>query len=198
MTRLAVIDLEVEKGGRSGRVFLERDLLERVTIAELEAELARQFIDPDDEDRMRLIEELLRQHETVQVAVFPGEESPPEYHAYVKDPGNPSSRWFACVLAPNPILYELVAEPPHALFETATFQVMAAEASPASMLAAIESWAKRVWPLLTLPKFEVLPWPVEEVHVEQLPLPDHPKGTPRGAPARLPGTDYVLPEELSA
>lgn len=163
MTPLAVIDLGVTESGHKGRAFLERELLRTTTLDDLERVFSASFVQPDDEARMRLIEQLFEKSDTVRVSVHPGESSPPEYHAYLCDPSTPEARLFACVLAPLPVIRELLAEPPHVLFETATFQAMLGDVNPTSMAHALEAWASRVWPDVNLPQFDVRPWPAEEV-----------------------------------
>jgi hypothetical protein len=196
---MAVIDLAVPGSDRAGRVYLDRDLLTQVTVSQLERHLRDHFIDPEDTDRMSLIEALLRQQETLDVAVFPGEESPPVYYAYIKDPGDPDTRLFACVLAPEPVVNAMIDQSHQPTFETATFQVMSADTAPADMRRALETWARRVWPELRLPALTVRPWPIEEVHSRPPPSPAaSPAFVPRNAPALLDASDYPLPEELSA
>lgn len=199
MTRMAVIDLMVAGSDRSGRVYLDRDLLTQVTVAQLEEHLSRRFIDSEDNERMALIEALLRQKAALDVAVFPGEESPPVYHAYIKVPGDPDARLFACVLVPEPVVKAMVDESHQPSFETATFQVMPGDTTPTAMRNALEGWVRRVWPELPLPELTIRPWPIEEVHSR---LPNSPTASPafvpRNASAVLDDPDYPLPEELSA
>jgi len=198
MTQIAVIELRAPSDGRSGRVFLDRKLLERFKLEDLEREFEAAFIDPEDEARMDLIEALLNAEQPLQVSIFPGEQSPPEFHAYFRDPNDPESRLFACVLVSEPIVRKLLEAPPHMVFETETFQIMGSDTTSASLQSAFEAWAGRLWPDRTLPKFEILPWPIEEVHGQPPTPPDRPKGAPRGAVASLPDTDFPTPEELSA
>jgi hypothetical protein len=198
MNQIAVIELKAPTDGRFGRVFLDRKMLEQVRLTELELELEANFVDPEDKARMGLIESFLDTYQSLQISIFPGEQAPPEFHAYFRDPKDPESRLFACVLVPEPIVRKLLEAPPHMVFETETFQVMGGDTSPASLQAAFESWARRVWPNRELPRFQVLPWPVEEVH-SQPPVPSRqPKGVPRGAVPLLPQTDFPTGEELSA
>lgn len=196
---LAVIDLEIPESGRKGRAFLERELLRTTTLHDLDQSFARGFVEVDDAPRMPLIEQLLRRSDVVQVAVHPGQSSPPEYHAYLRDPASPETRLFACVLAPLPVILELLTEPPHVLFETASFQAVLGDVTPTSMVAALEAWGQRVWPELELPKFEVRPWPSEEVHGPGVvSTTGGPKKAPPGAQPILPDGDYPTAEELSA
>lgn len=199
MTRMAVVELAVPGSEHSGRVYLEAALLDQVTVAQLEEHLHARFIEPEDVERLGLIEALLRDHRSLEVVVFPGEESPPVYHAYVKVPFEPDTRLFACVLAPEPVVKEMVRESREPVFETATFQVMPADTTPTSMRNALTSWSRRVWPALQPPELTVRPWPIEDVHAGLSPSPDAPKGfIPRNAPALLDASDYPLPEELIA
>lgn len=195
---MAVIDLAVPGSDRSGRVYLDRDLLAQVTVPQLEEHLRDRFIDSEDDDRMELIETLLRQQPALDVAVFPGEESPPVYHAYIKDPVDPDARLFACVLAPEPVVQAMVDASHQPAFETATFQVLP-DTTPGAMRTALEIWARRVWPGLALPELAVRPWPIQDVHSNLPPPPvASPAFVPRNAPAILNASDYPSPEELSA
>jgi hypothetical protein len=199
MTPLATIELQLPGSERSGRAFLQRSVLPTVTVEALERRLAEVFLEPEDAPRLDRIERVLRGSDVVQVAVYPGESPPPEYHAYLRDPASPEEPLFACVLATPPVLSELLAEPPHILFETATFQAMSADSSPAGMLAAFEAWVGRLWPALLMPRVELRPWPVEQVHSQRPAAPiAGGRVVPRGAPSRLRYTDYPTPEELSA
>jgi hypothetical protein len=199
MTPLAVIDLDIPESGCTGRAFLERDLLQTTTLEELQRAFARSFVDAEDEPRMHLIEQLLRKARVVRVSVHPGESSPPEYHAYLNDPATPETRLFACVLAPLSVIRELLSEPPHVLFETATFQAMLGDVTPSSMVTALEAWGRRVWPELELPKLDVRPWPIEQVHGPTLgAAAGEPRKAPPGAQPTLPDVDYPTVEELSA
>ncbi len=198
MTRLATIELEDPTTGQGGRVFLDRELLYTTTVEALEQEFVGAFVEPDDEPRMALLQQLFSRNESVLITVHPGENKPPEYHAFLKDPGNPNVPIFACVLAPMPVIVELVGRAPHVVFETAAFQAMAAETEPARMLAALEAWARRVWPTLRLPRFELSPWPVEEIAATPIPMPlVAARRAPIGAPAFLDRSDYPTPEECA-
>ncbi len=198
MTRIATIELQHPQLGTTSRVFLARELLSRLTVEELEKQLGEHFSDDEDAARMVRIEAILRSGAPVCVSVHPGETSPPEYHAFVVDPAEPDTPLFATVLAPPSVVAELVAETPHVVMETATFQAMDSDVSLSGLRAAIERWAKRVFPALELPRFEVRPWPVEEVHSFLPPATDQSKGNvvPAGAPSELQRTDFPTPEEL--
>lgn len=197
MTRLAIIDLDVDASGRTGRAFLDRELLKTITTDELERNLADAFVQPEDEARMQLLERLLSENQVVQVSIHPGELSPPEYHVYLSNPHDPKVPLFACVLAPLPVISQLLEEPPFLLFETATFQALFGDSTHASMVAAVEAWARRVWPGLKLPRFDVRPWPLQHVP-EAVDLPKKGPRKPLGAPTVLPQGDYPTREELSA
>lgn len=110
---MAIIDLAGPGSGQSGRAFLDRDLLAQVTVPQLEEHLRDRFMAREDNERMALIEALLRQQRALEVAVFPGEEPHPAYHAYVKDPVDPDTRLFACVLAPEPVVHAMVPPLPN-------------------------------------------------------------------------------------
>lgn len=199
MTRgQAIVDLDVRGSDQKGRVFLSKELLQSVTVDQLEAELSRRFIESDDRARMERIERLLRDNETLVVSVHPGETSPPEYHAFLRDPLDPDAPLFACVLAPSAVVARHLEEPPHLVFETATYQAMETDSSVPSMRTALEHWVRRVWPGVASPSFEVKPWPIEEIHVQPLPVAGRPKGVPRGASQRLLTKDFPTPEEWSA
>jgi hypothetical protein len=153
--RLATIELEIPETGENGRVFLNRELLRETTVAILEKEFAATFVEPEDAPRMALIRQLLLPslNTPIVVTVHPSEISPPEFHAFLKDPSSPCEPLFACVLAPMPVVAEMVAAAPQIVFETATFQAMAADTAPSKILAALEAWSRRMWPELPVPKF---------------------------------------------
>jgi hypothetical protein len=178
------MDLDLASSARSGRAFLDREKLNELTVADLRAKLEECFVESDDEERMGMIESLLDQQDVVQVVVFPGEQSPPEYHAYLRRPEAPNERLFACVLAPEPFIRKLVEHGTPVVFETATFQGMHGDTTPGAMQSAMDRWARRVWPGRKLPRFEVLPWPIEGVHrtAEDQAGAEEP---PVGAPATL-------------
>jgi len=178
-----MIELSLPERHRAGRVFLEANLLPTVSLMELTRQLDQTFIEEEDQERMDLLERLLLNHESLQVTVFPGEETPPVYHAYIRDPLDTEAQLFACVLAPKPVISSLIASEPHVVFETATFQALDGDSSPATLQRGIEAWAGRVWPDLELPRLEVVPWPIEEVHIQALQLDQ--LNLPQGAPMKL-------------
>lgn len=199
MTRLATIELEVPATGQGGRVFLDRELLGRTTVEALETEFAAGFVESDDEVRMALIQQLFSENQSVRVTVHPGENTPPEYHAFLTDPRNPDVPLFACVLVPMPVVSKLVSAAPYVVFESLTLQAMAADTEPRRMVVALEAWARRVWPQMRLPRFELSPWPVWEVSVSSPEMPSVVSNVvPLGASASLDVSDYPTPEELSA
>jgi hypothetical protein len=96
---------------------------------------------------------------TVIFETFPGETPPVELHAYVRAPQVSDAPIFACVLASLDVVEHLVAAPPHVVLETATLQVIDDEASPASVVAGLEAWIRRVWPEVTIPRIKLHQWP---------------------------------------
>lgn len=195
---LVTIELDVPGSSRRGRVFFTGELYGSVPLERLEAELAAAFIAPEDEARFKRIEDLLSRGATQQVAIYPGETQPPEYHMYLRDPALPEAPLFGCVLAPEAVVVSLLEEAPQILFETAIFQAMPNDTSPAALLAGVELWARRVFPDLKLPRFELFPWPVESLHVGAAAAKVERNGPARGALLSLPANDYPTAEELSA
>jgi hypothetical protein len=85
------------------------------------------------------------------------------------------------------------------VFESLTLQAMAADTEARRMVVALEAWARRVWPGMRLPRFELSPWPIGEVSVSPLAMPLVASNVvPLGASASLDVSDYPTPEELSA
>lgn len=199
MTRIAMVELDQPGTGGLARVYLKRDLLEQYPLTELQRMLNELFVEDEDRDRLARIEVLLRTAASLRVSIYPGETSPPEYHVFIHDPASPGAPLFAFVLAPVAVISEMLADPPHLVFETATFQAVNNDTSPQALRSAVESWAARMWPGLKLPLLELRPWPIEEVHTR---LPSSPVAppqfVPRNAPVLLDASDYPLPEELSA
>jgi hypothetical protein len=193
-----MIELELPSSGRRGRAFLDRDLLNSNTIAVLERDLAENFVQPEDVVRTQLLERLLGESELVHVSIHPGELSPPEYHVYFRDQQAPETPLFGCILAPLPVISEMLAEPPHILLETATFQAMLGDNTPAAMIAALEDWSRRVWPQMKVPRFDVRPWPVETVPDTIELKTSNLRKVPAGAGADLRMGDYPTSKELSA
>lgn len=163
---LVAIDLPVLDSGRHGRAFLHSDRLATLRIADLRQLLDQSFIDDEDETRLLLLERALRQG-TVDTETYPGEKSPVEFHAYLRAPDVSASPIFACVLAPLAVVEHLALTPPHVVVETAGFQVIDQDASPASITAGLEAWATRVWPEIATPRFRVRQWPdIDDASVE--------------------------------
>lgn len=199
MTRMATIELSPPAFVGTSRAFLPAEGIQRYTVLQLEQMLAASFLDDADRKRLDRIEDLARTDKQVRFSVHPGETSPPEYHVYVTDPAAPDARLFACVLAPEPVIAQMLEEEPGPLFETATFQGMGTDTGMASIQLALETWMRRIWPTLVLPQVVVLPWPIQDVHSRLPPSPDAPAAfVPRNAAATLDASDYPLPEELSA
>jgi hypothetical protein len=198
MTRMVIVELDQPGAQGPARAFLRRDLLADYSVDRLQGMLNELFVNDDDRERLERIQAVLRTSATVQVAVYPGEASPPEYHVFVHDPEKPEAPLFATVLAPPAVMSEMLKEPPHLLFETATFQGMDTDTSPQGLRVAFNQWAHRLWSTLKLPPVELRPWPIEDVY-SGLPEPAAPsRFVPRKAPVILDVPDYPLPGELSA
>jgi hypothetical protein len=199
MTRLASIQLSTAGSSGTARAFLHTEQIHRYSISDLEQMLAACFLDDADRKRLARVEDIARKHKEVRFSVHPGETTPPEYHVYVTDPASPGARLFVCVLAPEPVIAQMLDEEPGPLFETATFQGMGTDTGTAGIQLALEAWMRRLWPDLDLPQLVVLPWPIQDVHSRLPPSPAaSPAFVPRNAPALLDASDYPLPEELSA
>jgi hypothetical protein len=155
---LASIDLEVPGSTGRGRAFVPSSAVGTVDVEGLRSYLGTCFIEEDDESRMPLLRKALEQRAVV-FETFPGETPPVEVHAYVLAPDVSESPIFACVLASLDVVEHLVAAPPHVVLETATLQVIDAEASPASVVVGLEAWIRRVWPDLTIPRIKLHQWP---------------------------------------
>jgi|GEM_PF-1537013 len=195
--KVATIQLGVAGTTRQGRAFLDRALLVTVGVEELERRFAEHFANDEDEARLKKIEHVLRAGERVRVDVHPGESAPPEYHVYFRDPTEPESRLFACVLAPEAVTATLLGQPPHLLFENATFQAMSSDTSTTGLLCAVETWIDRLFPEIKMPPITLSPWPIMEV-IESSETPLVPKPPIGGALPLLEARDYPFPEELSA
>src|SRR5690606_11050536 len=131
------------------------------SIAELEQMLADCFLDDAGRKRVARLEDIAREYKELRLSVHPGETTPPEYHVYVTDPASPEARLFACVLAPDPVIAQMLEEEPGPLFETATFQGMGTDTGPAGVQLALEAWMRRLWPDLELPQLVVIPLPIQ-------------------------------------
>lgn len=198
MIQLAIIDLKVPGTEQFGRVFLDRGLFTQRSIADLEKQLGHEFNDPEDVERMTRIREIFSKRDKVVLSIYPGEEPPPAYFVYLRDPEDADTELFACVLAPPALVRLMVEESRATIFETASFQVLSDDTTFSALQAAIETWIQRVWPELDVPRLEIRPWPIEEVYSQPSLPPNRPTGVPKGAPACLPQTDFPTVEELRA
>ncbi len=198
MIRLATIRLEAPNSTGTARAFLPTSQIHRYTIPELEGMLAACFADESDRRRIDRIKELAVTHGQLRFSVHPGETAPPEYHVYVTNPDEPEVRIFACVLAPEPVLIQMLEEESGPLFETATFQGIDTDTSTAGIQAALTNWMRRLWPETEQPQSVVRPWPIEEVHSNLPPAPQVDAASiPKGALTLLPDKDFPTPEELA-
>jgi hypothetical protein len=159
---LVSLDVNVSGSKQHGRAFLALNVLRRTSEDKLGSLLRARFVDEDDAERLPLLERALSQS-TVTVETYPGEAPPHELHAYVIAPQVSDAPIFACVLAPLALVHSLATEPPYIVLETATFQVIDGEVTDASIVSAIESWVRRVWPAVRVPAVRLSPWPA---HVE--------------------------------
>lgn len=177
MTRdVMSIDLEIEESHQRGRVFLvPQHWLSRDFGAELDGlrtRLKTVFVDADDQPRFHVLGEALK-HSSVTIETYRGETYPYELHAYVRSSSPSASLLFACVLAAPAVVDALLTSPPHAVFETSTFQAID-DVSNAAVISGLERWVRRVWPGLEPPTMLLSPWPgateVQETSVEILRL----------------------------
>jgi hypothetical protein len=159
---LVTVDVTVKGSDQHGRAFLPLRILRQTTDERLGILLSAHFVEDSDTERLRLIERALGQG-AIAVETYPGEVPPHELHAYVIAPQVSDAPLFACVLAPIALVQHLVMEPPHIVVETATFQVIDGAVSPSSIVSAIESWVRRVWPHVGLPTVRLSQWPEEQV-----------------------------------
>jgi hypothetical protein len=95
--------------------------------------------------------------------------------------------------------------------ETATFQAMDAEVSNATITAAVEAWAQRLWPALRVPTLRLSPWPgpveTQEGAIEFLRQFPEAGALPADAdasadvmfspPANLVAPEFLLPEQAA-
>ncbi len=157
--RRQMASLELQCGtGQTGRAFLPVDLVGKLDRASLQTDFEQRFVEDDDSERLALLERALT-HPTITVETYPGYEMPQELHAYVRAARISEAPIFACVLASSAVVDCLAIQPPHVVFETATFQVVGDELSDASITSAIESWIRRLWPAHTIPRVLLSPWP---------------------------------------
>lgn len=196
---LVSVDLRIVRSGQRGRAFLSPAHLAAIGLEGLALELDRRFVDDDDVARLPLLRQAVDRG-TIIVETFPGEESPVEWHAFVRAPTVSEYPIFACVLAPLAVVERTVTMPPHVVLETATFQVMGAAASTASIRSALENWVTRVWPDTTVPRIELKQWPdIEDADVWPAPLGatwPHIHLSPKpmlGARSTLPPQEYLIP-----
>ena len=152
------LDLPFGRVGQHGRVFLPFEGLRTVDFEELRATLEQTFVEDDDLERLRLLEQALHQG-VVDVEAYPAEAPPHEPHLYIVAPSVSPEPLFACVLAPQELVRQLVESPPHLILETATLQVIDEAPTPSTVAAALARWVHRVWPGLRAPTFRVRFWP---------------------------------------
>lgn len=145
-----------------GRVFLPIELLRTVDQEDLKSHFQRLFVEEDDKVRLELLDRAISRPYIV-VETYPGETSPVELHSYVRCPEVSADAIFACVLVNYPALQRLLEAPPHIVAETASFQVIESDYSPASVTAGLENWLRRVWPNANPPEIEIREWPTIEV-----------------------------------
>ncbi len=157
-SNLVCIDLVVPGSKQRGRAFLRLGVLKNLHVAELAHELGRQFVEEDDTERLPLLRRAL-DLPTVTFETYRGETAPYELHAYIKAAEVSDAPIFATVLAPIPVVRQLAAMPPHVVLETATLQVITEEPTTAAIVSALESWAKRIWPEIRVPRIVLSPWP---------------------------------------
>ena len=155
---LVSIDLVVPGSKQRGRAFLPLGVLKKLDIGALAHELGRQFIEEDDTERLPLLKRAL-DFPTVTFETYRGETPPYELHAYVRAAELSDTPIFATVLAPAPVVEQLASTPPHIVLETATLQVITEELSTASIISALETWAKRIWAEIHVPRIVLSPWP---------------------------------------
>lgn len=193
---LASIEVAVPGSARHGRVFLPASRLGSVDFEALAVDFGRSFVDEDDESRLELLTEAMALR-AVTVETYPGETSPVEFHVYLRATEVSAAPIFACVLATTAVVEHLLTAPPHVVLETASFQVIGDDGSPAFILAGLQAWAARVWPGAALPRFRLVQWPENEV-ATLLPLPRiHLAAAPMtGAPELLNVRDFPTPEDL--
>jgi hypothetical protein len=148
---LASIELQVPDSDCTGRAFLPVHLLGSVDPCELATTFGREFVEENEVDRFSLLERAIA-HPAVTVETYPGATPPLELHVYLRAAEISDAPIFACVLAPLDVVRELASRPPHLVMETASLQVMeSGEITNASIVAAIETWMRRVWPAMRVP-----------------------------------------------
>lgn len=193
---LASIDLHVPGSDERGRAFVPSNLVRTLDLEDLRSHLGRCFIEEDDEARMSLLRRALAQ-QTITFETFPGETPPVELHAYVRAPQVSDAPIFACVLVSLAVVEHLVSTPPHVVLETATLQVIGDDTSPASVIAGLQAWMRRVWPGVAVPKIRLNQWP--DVAIWSPEVPALTVGLPRvrslkpmtDAPAELSRQEFI-------
>jgi len=193
---LASVEVVVPDSTRYGRVFLPATQLGSVDLGALAVDFGRRFVDEDDVARLDLLRRAMALR-SITVETYPGETTPVEFHAYVRAPEVSSAPIFGCVLATTAVVEHMLASPPHLVLETASFQVVGDDASPASIVAGLQAWGARVWPGVELPKFRLTQWPESEVPTWlRLPRLHLVARSMIGAPDFLAVPDFPTPEEL--
>jgi len=155
---LVSVELSIPGTDQHGRAFLPFDLIDSVKFDNLVVQFSRAFTEEDDKARLERIEQVITRP-YVDIEIYPGETVPVEGHAYFRFAEELAEPIFACVLADNAVLGHLVSAPPHVVFETATLQVVEDITSPALVMAGLETWIRRVWPQLPIPKIRLREWP---------------------------------------
>lgn len=155
---LASVELRVLNSDRWGRVFLPVDVLPGINLREVAAAFNRTFSEPDDMERLSLLERALARS-VVTVETYPGETPPQELHVYLRVAEVSDDPIFACVLAPPPVVRELASQSPHLVMETGSFQAMSGEVTNASITSGVEAWIRRMWPTIRVPTLLLSPWP---------------------------------------
>jgi hypothetical protein len=155
---LASVEVRVHQSARWGRLFLPVTRLRNASLETLEADFNRDFVENHELKRLSLLEAALA-HPAVTVETYPGETPPQEVHVYLRAPEVSDDPIFACVLAPPDVVRDLASRPPYLVMETASFQAMEGDVTNASIMAAIELWARRLWPFRRVPALRLSPWP---------------------------------------
>jgi hypothetical protein len=193
---LATIEVAAPDSTRHGRVFLPATQLDSLDLGALTVDFGRRFVEDDDLARLELLGRAMALR-AITVETYPGETTPVELHAYVRAPEVSMAPIFGCVLATTAVVDHILAAPPHLVLETASFQVIGDDASPASVLAGLQAWAARVWPGEELPKVRLAQWPAKEVSTFLRSPRLHLTTTSMtGAPEALTARDFPTPEEL--
>jgi hypothetical protein len=155
---LASLELTMPGLKQRGRVFASFRALKAFDIAALTDLFSSRFVEEDDVERLRLLKSALTPH-TVTFETYRGEMAPYELHAYVRASEVSEAPIFATVLAPMSVVEHLASMPPHIVLETATLQAITEEPTTASIVAALETWIRRIWPEQRVPTIVLSPWP---------------------------------------